>query len=165
MDYLTLCKRAVIEAGTSGVNGLTTTADARGEWLRFVTWVNQAWLDIQTERDDWLFMRKSKAFNLIPNQAEYNITTAPLSITDYGSWVDDSFRIYLTDPNREMRISQMAFIPFRDTYLIGSLRVSYSMPTVVSVSPTQSLIFALPPDSAYTVIADYQRTPQSLTHD
>ena len=80
MNYLALVKRAISEAGASGVNNVTTVANASGELLRFTQWINQAWIDIQNKRSDWLFMRKSVQFNLIANQAEYPVTSAPISI-------------------------------------------------------------------------------------
>ena len=85
MNYLALVKRALMEAGASGSNNVTTLTGASGELLRFATWVNQAWLDIQTKREDWLFMRKPIQFNLIPNQGAYPYNSAPLSLTDLVS--------------------------------------------------------------------------------
>lgn len=165
MNYLELCKRALIEGGVSGSYNTLTTVGATGEFGRFCTWINQAWEDIQTQRDDWLFMRKTAIFNLIANQAEYETNLAPMSLVDYGNWVEDSFRIYKDTINTEYRLQQIDYNTFRDIYLLGSTRNSYGMPIVVTVSPSQSLIFALPPDYTYTVIADYQRTPSSFSLD
>ena len=165
MNYLALVKRAISEAGASGVNNVTTVANASGELLRFTQWINQAWIDIQNKRSDWLFMRKSVQFNLIANQAEYSVTSAPIALTDYGSWIVESFRIYKDTISNELRLWYLDYIPFRDTYLLNTTRTSYSQPNVVTVSPSKSLIFALPPDYAYTVLGDYQRTATNLVAD
>ena len=155
MNYIELAQRAVMEAGASGRN--STVANANGEWLRFVTWVNQAWLDIQNEHADWLWMRKTTSFQTIANQAEYPVTAAPISLTDFASWINDSFRIYRTSIQSELFLNQVEYGMFRDMWLYGSLRTSYGQPTNITVSPSKSLILALPPDSTdYTVTGDYQ---------
>lgn len=165
MNYLALVKRALMEAGASGSNNVTTLTGASGELLRFATWVNQAWLDIQTKREDWLFMRKPIQFNLIPNQGAYPYNSAPLSLTDFGMWLENSFRIYKDDPNGELRLQFLEWESFNNCYLLGSTRFSYGMPNIISVSPSRSLVFALPPNYAYTVLGEYQRMPTSLLVD
>lgn len=58
MTYLELCQRMILECAISGT--MTTTVNQTGEFLRVTTWVNQAWIDIQTERQTWDFMRSSQ---------------------------------------------------------------------------------------------------------
>ena len=64
MNYLALVKRAISEAGASGVNNVTTVANASGELLRFTQWINQAWIDIQNKRSDWLLMEELLQVNI-----------------------------------------------------------------------------------------------------
>lgn len=166
MNFLELCQRAVMEGGASGNN--STVVGAAGEWARFVTWVNQAWKDVQFNRNDWLWMRKTKSFSTIANQGEYPIASAPLSLTDFGNWVEHSFRIYQTSAGigHELTLDYVPYEYFRDTWLISSLRYSYTQPTRITVSPSKSLILALPPDSTdYTISGDYYKTLTALTLD
>lgn len=166
MNYIQLCQRASMEGGASGRN--TSVFGATGEWLRFVTWVNQAWLDIQTERNDWQWMRKTASFSTIAQQGTYEVDTAPLSLTDFGNWVEHSFRIYRTSAGiaHELMLDYVPYEYFRDTWLISSLRSSYSQPVQITIAPDKSLVLALPPDSAdYTISGDYYKKPTSIVQN
>lgn len=167
MNFLQLAQRAVLESGTSGVTSSTTVISPTGEWKRFVTWVNQAWQDIQEEQEEnWLWMRGSVSFATVAEQAEYTTTAAPLSLTDFASWRTNNFRIYKTSISNEIPLSYLDYYYFRDQYIIGTTRTSYTQPSVITVSPTKSLILALPPDdTSYTVTGDYQKTPTTLSLD
>lgn len=167
MNFLQICQRAVLESGASGVAGSTTVVSPTGEWKRFVTWANQAWLDIQEEQEEnWLWMRGSVSFATVTQQGEYSVTAAPLSLTDFASWRNNNFRVYQTSIADEIPLNYLDYYFFRDQYLIGTTRTSYSRPSVITVSPTKSLILALPPnDTSYTVTGDYQKTPTSLSVD
>src|SRR4051812_26189101 len=57
MNRLQLCQRLALECGVSGA--LTSTLNQPGEFDRIVTWIDQAWNDLQTEHDDWDWMRSS----------------------------------------------------------------------------------------------------------
>ena len=163
MNFLQLAQRAVLEGGASGRN--TTVFGASGEWLRFVTWVNQAWQDIQNEHaGSWLWMRKTKSFPTVANQGTY--TLDDLAITDFAFWHQGSFRIYNDTVGNETYLPHMPYELFRDTYLIADVTTTYSMPSVMTVSPNQSIILALPPnDTSYVVTGDYQSEPVALVQN
>ena len=57
MNRLQLVQRLALECGVSG--DITTTINQTGEALRLVTWVDQGWENLQTEHDDWDWMRSS----------------------------------------------------------------------------------------------------------
>ena len=163
MNFLQLAQRAVQEGGASGRN--TSVFSATGEWLRFVTWVNQAWQDIQNEHaGSWLWMRKTKSFSTVANEGEY--TLADLSITDHGYWHNNSFRIYKDTVGNETYLPYMPYERFRNVYLIADVPTTYSMPSVMSISPAKSVLLALPPnDTSYVVTGDYQSEPVSLVQN
>lgn len=168
MNLLQLVNRAIMESGASGPTATNTTiAGATGELNRFVTWINQAWQDIQNEHDGlWLWMMQDFTFNTIAQQAEYPYVSAPLSLANFGSWDKQTFRIYKTDVGTETYLHYLEYRFFRDQFLIGSLKTSYSYPTVITVSPTKSLILALPPDdTSYVVSGKYQTAPSVLAQD
>lgn len=54
MNYLALCKRLRQEAGYSG-NGPASVDGQAGEMQRVISWIADAWLEIQTMRKDWRF--------------------------------------------------------------------------------------------------------------
>lgn len=165
MTRLELALQLRRDCGISG-SETTTTADT-GEWADVVGWIDRAWRDIQVAHTDWLWMRESSSFVTVAEQAEYPYDAAPLSLTNFAKWVPDTFRIYKDAIANEIWLNQYKdYDQFRDTYLRGSLRTSYAQPTSIVISPSKSLILALPPnDTSYTVTGDYQKGPQVLTAD
>jgi hypothetical protein len=165
MNRLELAQQLRRDCGISGNE--TTTINASGEWGDVVNWVDRAWRDIQLRHPDWLWMRRSFSFATVAQQSEYAPGSAPLSLADFASWVPNSFRIYKDSIANETRLNHwFSYENFRNRYLIGSLRTSYSQPTEIVISPNRSLILALPPnDASYTVSGDYQKIPTVMTLD
>ena len=62
MTYLQLVQRTRQECGIAG-DGPTTVVGQTREMKRLCDWVAQSWVEIQEERQDWDFMRKSVTFN------------------------------------------------------------------------------------------------------
>lgn len=165
MNRLQLAQQLRRDCGISGSE--TTTANATGEWSNVINWIDRAWQDIQIDRPNWLWMRATASFTTVAQQAEYPYASAPLSLTNFAQWVPRSFRIYKTSISNEMILDEWAsYEQFRDTYLIGTQRTSYGYPSSIVVSPTKSLILALPPDdTSYTVSGDYYKLPTVLSDD
>ena len=77
MNYLQLVNRARVECGVSGAsNALTTVQNATGESARMANWINSAWVDIQTAKEDWQWLRTSIEFNTVTQQQFYTPTQA-----------------------------------------------------------------------------------------
>ncbi|MCP5246157.1 MAG: hypothetical protein H6937_09490 [Burkholderiales bacterium] len=163
MNKLELCQRWRQETGVSGDE--STTADATGMWKRGIGYIEQAYQDIQLEREDWNFMRGEKSFNTIQDQNEYPYASAPISLTDLARWKEDSFRIYYQSVGDEHPLQYMNYDEFRHEYLYGTFPTTPSYPTVITVSPSDSLILALPPDGVYTVTGEYFKTVSKLDDD
>lgn len=81
----------MVNCGVSGA-ALTTTANQTGEPGRLCNWINEAWEDIQTQRQDWQWMRKTATFTTVANQPIYTISQ--IGLTDFGHWSRDTFRNY-----------------------------------------------------------------------
>ena len=163
MTYLELCQRLRQEVGASGSD--STVVGAANEWGRLCTWINRAWSDIQLMRNDWNWMRAEVSFNTVAEQAEYAYASSPISLTHFRRWNKDSFRIYLDSVGDEHRLQYMPYREFRNEYLISTFQTTYSYPSVITVSPTDSLILALPPDNEYTVTGEYYNTVTELSAD
>lgn len=56
MNRLQLVQRLALECGETPP---TTTENQTGDALRLVTWIDQGWENLQTEHDDWDWMRSS----------------------------------------------------------------------------------------------------------
>lgn len=165
MNFLQLVQRLRVEAGASG-SGPVTVVNQSGELARLVNFVATAWTDIQNERLDWDWLRSSFSFNTIQAQAIY--TPVECGLTDFSAWADRTFRDYVTSVGfpSENFMNFLEYDRWRNNYLYGAIRTSYSRPMEFSIRPSDKAICLGPiPTSGYTVIGDYFKTPTELTVD
>lgn len=161
MNYLQLVQRLGREVGASG--SIATVTGATGEFKRLADWVAQAWLELQMERREWNWMRKSTTFPTVIGQQAYDPVTIP--IADLDHWVNGTFRIYQTTADNEQFLSQLEYDIFRDTYIIGTSRTTQGFPSAVTIDPNKKILLALIPNAVYTVVADYYKVPTELDSD
>jgi hypothetical protein len=164
MNLLQLVNQARVECGVSGP-ALTTAVGQTGESGRMVAWVVQAWTDIQTSKEDWLFMRESFDFNTTADVWEYSPTDAGL--TDFGNWKRDSFRCAsdLTLFRDEQLLNYMEWTTFRNLYRYANMRNTKARPVVVSIMPNKDLAFGSTPDGVYVIDGEYYTQPVTLAAD
>lgn len=165
MNFLALTNQLRVECGVSGpalttVQALTSTT----ENSRLAVWIQTAWNDIQTSKEDWLFLRKTFSFSTVAQQSAY--TAAEAGLTDMGNWKLDSFRCSsLGSYTDEQLMNYMDWTTYRNLYLYGSMRTTYTRPVVMTVTPAKDLGFGAIPDQAYTINAEYFTTPVTLSDD
>ena len=169
MNYLQLVNRARVECGVSGARTpLTTAQNLTGESLRIANWVTGAWVDIQTSREDWQWMRTSLEFNTVTQQQVYTPTEAGIVAT-FGNWKRDSFRCSSVGQSYrdEQLMNYMEYTTFRNLYQYGNMRTTYARPVVVSIVPgvDKSLGFGSIPDQPYVIVGEYYIKPVELSAD
>lgn len=164
MNLLQLVNQARVECGVSGP-ALTTAQSQTGESGRFVSWVVQAWTDIQTSKEDWLWMREPFNFNTVSGTWEYSATAAGL--TDFGNWKRDSFRCSTYGQNYadEQLLNYMEWTTFRNLYRYANMRNTTARPVVVSIKPNKDLAFGSIPDAVYVIDGEYYTQPVTLSAD
>jgi hypothetical protein len=164
MTLLELVNKTRVECGVSGPP-LASVQNQTGESARVVSWVQQAWIDIQTSKEDWLFMREPFTFNTVAQQWEYTPTQAGL--TDFANWRRDSFRCSSVGQNYsdEQLINYMDWSTYRNLYRYGNMRTTYARPVVVSITPDKNLAFGSVPDQAYVIDGEYYVKPVEMTQD
>jgi hypothetical protein len=87
MTYLQLCQRTWREIGLQG-DGMTSVDNQTGVALDVVTWVQQAWLDIQNA-ERWNFLRADLALTLLAGQSELAVAaSAMLEVDQSHGWVN-----------------------------------------------------------------------------
>lgn len=162
MNFLTLCQRTREKCGVSGT-GPSTVLGQTGELLRIVNWVNEAWLDIQNEEDNWDWMRSDFSLQLVANTQAYaptvaTDTVASAAITNFRAWREDTFRIY--DP--AVGLTSEGFIlpwdwdRFRNFYNYQAQPAG--KPSVFAIRPRdKALAFGNTPDYGYVVRGEYQK--------
>lgn len=168
MTFLELCQEVAAESGTvAGVSAFTTVANPTGRVANVVRWVRNAYRDIQNERGDWLWMRKTFSKSLTIGQTTYTDTGWSL---DVGLWFPDtpsfsSMALYdpATGTADEGAISHISWPTWRERYGRGSHTAN--RPTEWAVTPQNDIAFGVTPDKAYIVRGEYRMAPQMLTLD
>lgn len=167
MNFLQLINRARVECGVSGASTpLTTAQGLTGESARISSWVNSAWVDVQTAKEDWQWMRDSVQFNTVTQQAAYTAAQAGVGST-FGNWKRDSFRCSSVGQNYadEQLLNYMDYTTYRNLYQYGNMRATYARPVVVSITPDKDLAFGSTPDQAYVITGEYYRSPTEMSAD
>lgn len=176
MNFLQLVNRGITECGVSG-GPLSTTAGQTGSLARMVNWIGDSFNEIQTEHDDWDWMRSSNllgagaSFVTVAGQASYQLGTSAgqvgIAVDSFGKWDRDTFRCYTTTvgTNDEQFLDDMPFDYWRDVYMLGANRSVQTRPVVVAVGPDQSVNVGPPSNGLYTVTADYFVAPSVMTAD
>lgn len=169
MNYLALINRARVECGVSGSSTpLPTAQNLTGESARIASWINSAWVDIQSAHEDWQWMRQPVQFNTVTQQQAYTPTQAGVAAT-FGNWKRDSFRCSSVGQNfaDEQLMSYMDYDTFRNLYVYGNMRTTYTRPVVVAIvpGPDKSLAFGAVPDQPYVITGEYYVKPTELAAD
>jgi hypothetical protein len=175
VTYLELCQRMILECAISGT--MTTTEDQTGEFLRVTTWINQAWIDIQTERQTWDFMRSSQlngggvSFATIAGQAVYPLGTGAgtvgVAATSFDSWIPRTFRDQTTSVgvSDQIPLAWISYDAWRDGYSMGAQQDVETRPVAIAVGPNNEICVGPWPTSSYTLTGDYYRAPAQMTAD
>lgn len=122
MDFLKIVNRTRQACGIAGAD-LTSVTNQSGETLRVINWVNEAWMDLQATRQDWLWMRKSFAFQTVAGQSSY--APAMLGLSDFGMWDMRSFRNY-ANPQVLVSIADPGVVTLQDHRLAANDTVTFS---------------------------------------
>ena len=161
MNYLQLINRLRVECGVSGASTpLITVTGLTGESYRMSSWINSAWVDVQTAKEDWQWMRNSVEFNTVTQQQIYTPTQAGVGST-FGNWKRDSWRASSVGQNYadEQLLNYMDYTTFRNLYMYGNMRTTYARPVVVTIDPDKSLGFGSIPDQPYVIVGEYYVQP------
>jgi hypothetical protein len=165
LTFLQLVNRTRRECGLGGADLTTLQTGLVAEQTRFKDWVNDAWIDVQLMRSDWLWMRGTFSFSTVPGITEY--TPADAGVTDLGDWVRRTFRCHTTSVGTadEQILPFMDYDTWRDVYQFANMRDTTGRPVVLSILPDRSLGVGPVPDLDYTVSGEYHRAPVSLSAD
>lgn len=147
MNYLQLCQRLRMECGLSG-NGPSAVTNQSGMDAKLVNWIASAWEEIQNTRNDWRFNWAQASIPVSAGIASYLPDDFNVSVQ---SWVDSTFAI--SDGSK----TSISRIPF-ELYDGGAT----GRPVKFCISPDRRIWLTPTPDKAYTLTADYFRTPQIL---
>lgn len=167
MNYLQLAQALRRECRVSG-SGPSAVTGQTEEYNRLLSWINQAWMEIQRLHTDWRFLRDSATCVTVQGQATYS-PTADFNLTDFGYWAldyeaNDTFRNYVTAAGMgsEIFMEVWDYDWWRNAYLYGALRTSYTRPIGVALAPDNSLACGPIPADGFTLVGDYYKVPSEL---
>lgn len=169
MQFLTICQKLRRKCRVMG-SGPTAVTGQSEEYNRLIDFVNEAYMMVLRKHTDWRFMRASTTCATVQGQSTYSPTT-DFGLTDFGYWAldydnGDTFRNYVTatGTNSEVFMTVMEYDQWRDTYLFGALRQTYTRPIAVALAPDNSLACGPIPASGYTLVGDYYKVPTELVN-
>lgn len=176
MNRLSLINKLIAECGVSG-GPLTTAIGVTGEPLRMAQWIDDAWNDVQTEHDDWDWMRSSNILgggvSFVPTAAQYTIPLGTglgqvgVAVDSFGKWDLETARCYVTSVgvSSELIIDEIPFDVWRDDYMFGAMREVQTRPVSIAAGPDQSLNVGPPSNGLYTITSDYFTAPAVMVAD
>lgn len=145
----------------------TDLENAVGINFQLYLWVNQAWMWLQQQRDDWHFMHRSNlSFVTVAGQLEYTPTQAGVAEGGVSSWCKHRFRMYhtATGQSSEIRMHFHPYDEFRDVFVVGTLRTAQRPPVNITVAPNLSLMIECPL-VGYTITGEYYHAPIGMDDD
>lgn len=176
MNFLQICNRLIGECGVSG-GPLITTSGQVGSLGRIVNWVGDSWTEIQTEHDDWNWMRSSSilgsgaSFVTLAGVATYPLGTSSgqvgIAVDSFGKWDVETFRCYTTSvgTSSELFLDDIPFDTWRDAYMFGAMRSVQTRPVAIAIGPDQSVNLGPPSNGLYTITGDYFLAPSVMSND
>jgi hypothetical protein len=167
MTYLQLFQRAHQESGIAGAQPSAVTGQT-GKLLKLVNWVSDAWMQIQLERDNWLFMHGFFTFQTIADQRDYVAgSVTPTAIDDLLLWDENSFLIYKTslDTTDENFMEYETYRNWRQNNRQQMESRPADRPQKFTLLPSNAVRFEPKPDDAYTISGEYKRSAQLFTAD
>lgn len=171
--YLQLVQDLALESGTFPASSITTLVGATGRPAKLAGWVKKAWVNIQNQHQDWLWMRTEPAVaTLTINTARYlGPGSSPhFGLTRWGSWVEDTadlMPVSLYDNSigvsDEGVLEQIEYEVWYDKW--GRNTHEANRPIEWAISPAGELCLGPKPDAAYKLRFMYQKSPQVLSAD
>ena len=181
--------------GSNTLNTPTTTQNQVGQLLQVVDLIDLAYQIIQTEHDDWLFMRKNFSFNTISGTQEYSAASLATDFDYFETLLH--FRIFngvyqvvggeeVTAGDETVTVSGESLtasaeaanqllsegylfeIPWEDFYThykVGGARYQTGLPMYYSINPEGNIELFPIPSGEFTVMGQYVRTPHVMTDD
>jgi hypothetical protein len=146
MTFLDLCQSLRQEVGAAG-SGPASVQAQHGEYARLVSWIQQAWREIQLSRERWLFAWAEASINVEP---EFRTYSPP---SDLRVWDEGTIRC------NGLPLKVLTWPEFRGRFAQDSEQVS---PSFVAQRPDGVLVLDTTPETSGEIAFEYWRTPQAL---
>lgn len=152
MTFLELCQRVRQESGISG-SGPDTVNNQKAILQKVVEWVRQADLDIQRMHQDWAFMWRSQAVQLITGQQAY--TNIELNLLDMDTVLSIDYQ--------GDELCALTWEQFKSQRM--QVMEQQQRPTVYTIRPDSQILFYAVPDKDYSLTVEYMKKVQPMQND
>lgn len=168
-NFLKLVQDTVRESGTE--NPPNTTSGTTGRVARFSSWVRDAWIDIQNERDDWRWMGRAFVGETLSGVQAYD--PAALGIASFKKWNLDGSgdRARFTIQDAALGRADEAFLTLWDydkfyaQALVGEAAERTGRPQIMAIDERKRLVLHPTPDAVFTIRGRYRKGAQELVAD
>ena len=165
MNRLALLQRLHSETLRSTAAPTAATGQT-GRNLRLVNALDDAWLEVQSERD-WKWMRVTTDAALTINLQTYPAATLGIA-SRFGRWrhEDDTYcpMLYLNgSPNTLWSLTQWGLDDFRQLFMYRTQ--GSSTPVAFAIDETQQFLVGPAPAAVYKLRAEYWMEPMALAAD
>lgn len=172
MNRLALCKGLHLRMGAGGneVNGTlpSSTTGQTGRLLEIVTWIDEAWEDIQNSQKYWLWMYKVATYSATAGSSDFTITGSLTDFEHIWPFVGESCDPYiLTRPSGGVD-SPVYFLPhseFMGYYTRVGVASSTGVPQIFTITPAKHMLVFPTLAADQTITIPYRKTNQALTAD
>ena len=155
MNYLTLCDTLIKEAGLAE-EGILSVTGQKGIKKKVVTWVSNAWVEIQNKRD-WNFLWSESSFATVVDKQSYHPVDDLALDPVLRRWSPYSLIHSTPTGDNKFYLKYVLWENFDNTLS------SSGTPTQFTIRPDNSIKFNSVPDVIGKVSFEYTRTPQVLT--
>ena len=155
MQYLKMAQTVRQLVGMQGTG--PSDVNATGAEGMFLVLVQNAWKDIQTARKKWKWMRDEKSFATAIGTTAYTPLTIFGPNNRFKSWYKDTFYITIDGKKHPLWFREYDYFKYKNANV-----TTQSSPNEFTIRPYDSAILINPPDSMYSITADYKKSIQNL---
>ena len=170
--FLELCQAVARDSGTfPNLGDPTSVSGQTGRALRVVSWVNDAWEEIQREQTRWRWMIADATGNAVigvntSSGADLGISERFERWEPYGDGEKSEVSTWDADIGQSDE-GPLAFVDewpeFRRLFLMGGAALETGKPRVACVAPNGNLLVYPTPDKAYKLRCPYVKSTQVLS--
>lgn len=160
MNFLELCQRAKEDAAIQG-DTLASTVNQSGIIPKLVSWVREAYLDIQNMPHRFNWMRQVVILPITSGVYDYSLDLAPWSRPDIREFEKGHVRLI----SASGQFQACAVLEFDEFDMRYPLIQNVGQPSALTVTPDRAVVFNSIPNSALNMRGVVRLKPQILTND
>lgn len=158
MNFIQLARMARKRVGLQGTG--PSSVSTTGYDAALVAYVQDAWADIQNERNQWRWMRSEASFMTSSGNGEYLLGSIFSPGYRFNRWHKDTcYTLYNSKWTKVRFVEYDKFIELTQNQTEEG-KVSY-----YTIRPQDSALLFNTPDAPYSIKIDYQKSLQELVSD